>query len=80
MGIDCTYPTSTTFHMVLNTNLPLLDVPVNSCDSPLTFGEQLTLNTGDALDFVVDWGLDGSPVGDGTGIQFKVSRAASVRP
>jgi hypothetical protein len=73
-GVDCTYPTSSTFYMVLNTNQRLLSAPVDSCDLPLTFEDyQLTVQAGDTLDFVVDWGPDGSPIGDGTGIQFKVT-------
>jgi len=74
MGVDCTYPTSSTFHVVLNTTQQLLTVPVNSCDLPFTFEYRLSVKAGDSVDFVVDWGPDGSPIGDGTGIQFKVSR------
>lgn len=80
MGIDCAYPTSSGFHLILNTNHTLLSAPIDSCNAPLTFENRLRMTTGSTLEFVVDWGRDQSTIGDGTGIQFKVRRVPNPLP
>jgi hypothetical protein len=74
MGVDCYFPTSTDLRVMRNSNQELFRTAVNSCDSPLSFKYRVPFSAGDTLDFVVDWGQDANPYGDGTGIQFKVTK------
>jgi hypothetical protein len=46
----------------------LLMAKVDSCNSPLSFDRQFTAAAGDTVDFILDWGADHSPIGDGTGL------------
>ncbi len=68
-------PTTTTFHMVLNSAEELFREAVDSYRSPTFFHRVLTLSAGDTLDFAVDFGQDGNYTSDSTGIQFKVTQA-----
>jgi hypothetical protein len=74
MGTDCVYPTSTDLRVIRNSTQELFRTAVNNCDVPLSFQYQISFSAGDTLDFVVDWGRNGNPYGDGTGIQFKVTK------
>jgi len=72
-GLD-QYPTTTGFYVVLNSNNYLFSATIDSYKTPLPFHKVLTVSAGDTLDFAVDFGQDGSYLGDSTGIQFKVTQ------
>jgi hypothetical protein len=41
---------------------------------PLSYNPPvLDFSAGDTLDFMVDWGKDGSYIGDSTGVQVKIT-------
>jgi hypothetical protein len=73
-GLDFQFPTTTTFYVVFNSNRFLFSATIYSYKSPLSFHHVLTVSAGDTLDFAVDFGQDGSYLGDSTGIQFKLTQ------
>ena len=74
VGLDFQFPTTTTFYVVLNSNNYLFSTTIDSYKSPLSFHKVLAVSAGDTLDFAVDFGQDGSYLGDSTGIQFKLTQ------
>jgi hypothetical protein len=70
-GLDWDGPTNTELHVIYNTNKEILKVVVDSYESPVEFGREMTLSSGDTIDFAVN-GRDGKWNFDSTGIQFYV--------
>lgn len=71
-GLDAI--TSTNFLAILNSERHLFGTTVTNFMSPVSFHRTLTVSAGDTIDFVVDFGNNGSYFNDSTGIQFKVTQ------
>jgi hypothetical protein len=73
VGMDWYFPTSTYVYVVRNSQRLLLQAPITSYEWPLLFyPEPIKLFAGDTIDLMVDWGKDGSYIGDSTGAELKI--------
>ncbi len=70
-GLDWFAPTHTDLRVIYNSNKELLKVAIDSYESPVDFYRQLTVSSGDTIDFAMN-GLDGNWSFCSTGIQFGV--------
>jgi hypothetical protein len=73
-GLDWFFPTSTYVYIVKNSKSSFLKAPITSYKLPLSYNPPASdFSAGDTLDFMVDWGKDGSYIGDSTGVQVKIT-------
>ncbi len=66
--------TSTSFLALLNSEQRLFSATIIDRDPPHYFHRTLTVSAGDTVDFVVNFGHNGSYFNDSTGIQFKLTQ------
>jgi len=72
-GLD--FYTSTNFLAILNSERQLFSATISSKrNPPVFFHRTLTVSAGDTIDFVVNFGQNGSYFNDSTGIQFKLTQ------
>jgi hypothetical protein len=71
-GLDAI--TSTNFLAILNSERHLFAATVSNSNPPVFFHRTLTVSAGDTIDFLVNFGQNGSYFNDSTGIQFKLTQ------
>jgi hypothetical protein len=66
--------TSTNFYVILNSERRVFSAAISDRNPPIFFHHTLTVSAGDTVDFVVNFGHNGSYFNDSTGIQFKLTQ------
>ena len=72
-GLDWSFPTSSTFSVVHDSNGVLIKTQVGNYGQRSAFNPRpMKLAKGETLDFMVGWGMDGNYYGDSTGVAVRI--------